>query len=65
MRRIDDLEAFIRDVEARKAALGITGEMIAACRNSGERRTDAKRDLLARLKARAEAAGKTPLPANF
>jgi hypothetical protein len=52
-------------VAARKAALGITDADIEAARNSGLRRTPEKREFLARIAARARAAGQTPVPANY
>ncbi len=57
------LQAFVAAVEARKRALGVTDAEILAARNDGGRRTPAKRAMLARIRARARAAGKDPLPA--
>jgi len=65
MRQAISLQAFARAVEARKAELGITDARIAAARNSGAARTDEKRAQLARIQARARAAGLEPYPAKF
>ena len=59
------LEDHIKQVQARKNLLGITNNMIEACRNNGERRTLEKRELLRQIEERARVAGLTPLPANF
>jgi hypothetical protein len=65
MRPAIPLQDFVRAIAARKQALGITDADIAAARNGGLRRTPAKREQLARIQARARAAGLTPYPANF
>jgi hypothetical protein len=65
MRQAITLQEFARAVEARKAALGITDARIEAARNSGRARTPAKREQLARIQARARAAGLEPYPAKF
>jgi hypothetical protein len=65
MRPVISLQDFARAVAARKQALGITQADIVAARNSGARRTPAKRAQLARVQARARAAGLEPYPANF
>ncbi len=65
MRGVVSVAAFVQAVEARKRALGVTDEMIAAGRNSGRRRTPEKRRQLAAIQDRARKAGLTPLAANF
>ena len=65
MRQAISLQDFARAIEARKAELGITEARIAAARNNGTTRTDAKRAQIARIQARARAAGLEPYPANF
>ena len=54
------LEDFLRGVEARKAALGMsdTPEQIDALRNKGLSRTPEKRQLLRQAAKRGEKAGK-------
>jgi hypothetical protein len=44
-----DFEAFAKQVAARKAELGLTGDNYVPC-NSGRRRTPEKRAILAELK---------------
>jgi len=65
MRRVSSLSEFVQSVEDRKHAIGITDHDIARARNSGARRTRAKRDLLAKIRKRTLAQGLTPFPANF
>ena len=65
MRPAVALQDFARQIAARKQALGITDADIAAARNSGLRRMPANREQLARIQARARAAGLTPYPAKF
>jgi hypothetical protein len=65
MRRAKSLQAFLQEVEDRKRALGITDAMIVDARNTGERRTPEKREMLARIQKRARAAGVEPMPAKF
>ena len=65
MRQAVSLQDFLRAVAVRKAELGITDARIEAARNSGRTRTQAKRDQLARIQARARAAGLEPYPAKF
>jgi flagellum-specific peptidoglycan hydrolase FlgJ len=59
------LQEFRKEVQARKLAAGVTDREIEAARNSGIRRTPEKRAFIARIQERAQAAGKTPLPANY
>jgi hypothetical protein len=59
------LQDFIQAVEDRKRSLGIGDEVLLATRNSGERRTPEKREMLARIRERARKAGLEPLPAKF
>jgi hypothetical protein len=59
------LQDFIQAVEDRKRSLGIGDEVLLAARNSGERRTPEKREMLARIRERARKAGLEPLPAKF
>jgi hypothetical protein len=65
MRRIDDLDAFVRHIEERKQALGITAQDIEAARTSGNRRTPEKREFLRRIQERARRLGVEPMPAKF
>lgn len=65
MRRIDDLQAFVKAVEDKKRALGITPDVIEQARNGGRRRDTEKRAFLAAIQERAKASGLQPLPANF
>jgi hypothetical protein len=57
-----NLQDFLAEVEARKAALGLqdTPEMTAAMRNKGARRTPAKRALLQRIADRVNGARHDP-----
>ncbi len=64
MRRMD-LSVFVQAVENRKRSVGITDEMIAGARNSGERRTAEKREMLACIQERARNSGLEPIPANY
>ena len=54
---------FQRALEVRKAAIGFdeSAASVEARRNKGAMRTPAKRELLRRAKARAKAAGVTPV----
>lgn len=54
---------FQRAIRARKAAIGSdeSAASVEMCRNKGERRTPAKRELLRRTKARAKAADVIPV----
>jgi len=65
MRRVKSLPAFLREVDDRKRALGITDATIVSARNTGDRRTPQKREMLARVQERARNAGLPPLPAKF
>ena len=65
MRRMVDASAFVQAVEARKRAVGLSDDTIAEARNSGRRRTPAKRELISRIQERARSAGLEPLAANF
>jgi len=47
-------------LDERKRLLGITPERLQACRNSGRRRTLAKRALLKLIEERAAAQGRKP-----
>lgn len=49
----------------RKLAQGVALPPAEVMRNSGERRTPEKREMLRRLQERAEARGQTPWPAKF
>ena len=57
------LRDFLAQVEARKAALGMSDTPAATevMRNKGARRTSEKRELLRRVEARAVAAGREPV----
>ena len=61
------LDQFLADIEARKAALGITDtpEEVEAMRNKGGRRTPEKRELLRRVEERAHAAGVKTLKSYY
>lgn len=65
--RTIDLNSFLGDVRARKAAIGLdeSAVAVAARRNGGARRTASKRAALARAERRAMAAGVAPVPANY
>jgi hypothetical protein len=65
MRRIESLSDFLRNIDDRKRALGITDETIVGARNTGERGTPAKRQMLARIQERARRAFVEPLAADF
>jgi flagellum-specific peptidoglycan hydrolase FlgJ len=54
-----------QQIRERKQALGITEAEIRAARNAGLRRSPEKRAFLARIQARARAAGQTPVPAEY
>jgi hypothetical protein len=60
-----ELSFFVQAVESRKLSYGITDERIADARNTGERRTPEKREMLARIQQRASARGVDAMPANF
>lgn len=55
MRRIDNLQEFIKSVDDRKRSLGITDEMFVSARNTGESRTPEKREMLREMQKRAAA----------
>jgi hypothetical protein len=59
------LTALRKRIRAKKRLLGISEAEISATRNSGLRRTQEKRDFLARVEARAVAAGEKPVPSNY
>lgn len=61
------LYSFLSDVEGRKVALGVdeSASAVDALRNSGKRRTPAKRALLRAAADRARTAGVEPIPARF
>jgi hypothetical protein len=65
--RVIELDRLLEDIEARKTRLGLcdTPEALEALRNTGERRSPAKREMLRRAAARARASGKDPIPAHF
>jgi len=65
MRKVESLSAFLREIDDRKRALGITDEMIAGARNNGERRTAEKRVALTRIQERALKADVKPLAAKI
>jgi hypothetical protein len=65
MRRVGSLSVFVREIEDRKRSLGITDEMIASARNTGECRTPEKREVIARMQERARDAGLEPMAAKF
>jgi hypothetical protein len=64
MRQIESLPEFLRTLEERKAALGVTDDTYASLRNRGDRRTEEKQALLKAMRERAEKAGLQPFPAN-
>jgi hypothetical protein len=59
---LSELRARIR---AKKVLLGISEAEISAARNAGLRRTQAKRDFLARIDARTRAAGQASIPSSY
>jgi hypothetical protein len=61
------LTALREQVERKKAAIGWVDDEAntAALRNAGIARTPAKRELLARIKARAKAGGRKSLSSNY
>jgi hypothetical protein len=61
------LTALREQVERKKAAIGWVDDEAntATLRNAGLVRTPVKRALLARIEARAKAAGRKPLSSNF
>ena len=63
MRKVESLLAFLREIDDRKRALGITDEMIVDARNNGGRRTAEKRMALTRIQEHALKAGVKPLAA--
>jgi hypothetical protein len=63
--RVMSVADFVRSVEDRKKALGITDAMIEQARNSGQRRTPEKRATLRHIQKRARKAGLNSIPANF
>ena len=65
--RTISLEDFQRDLEARKAQLGIcfTPELLEALRNKGDRRTPEKVEMLREIRRRCLEAGVDPLPAYW
>jgi hypothetical protein len=65
MRRIESLSEFVRNVEGKKASLGVSEDSYARARNRGDRRTPEKRAILAAMQERARQAGVEPIPANF
>lgn len=65
MRRVSSPSAFARAIEDRNRAIGVTDEMIRLAHNDGERRTPAKRAMLATMRQRALDRGLEPIPANF
>jgi hypothetical protein len=60
MRILLSLEEQAGRLDERKRLLGITPERLQACRNSGRRRTLAKRALLKLIEERAAAQGRKP-----
>jgi hypothetical protein len=56
---------FCRQIEERRKELGMTDQDDWEMRNSGERRTPEKRELLRRIAKRCRAAGIKPYPANY
>jgi|GEM_PF-2976479 len=65
MRRVSSLSAFAKEIEDRKRSLGISDDAIRLARNTGERRSSAKRALLAAMRQRALDHGLEPLAAQF
>ena len=55
----------MRQIDERRVSLGITDVDDAACRNSGLRRTEAKREILREIAKRCSEAGIEPLEANY
>jgi hypothetical protein len=65
MQRLTSFSQLTAKVAERRRELGITDETIIAARNSGRRRTEAKRELLRRIQERARAAGVRPFQATY
>lgn len=62
-----DFYVFVAEADKRKRRLGVdeSSAAVDAMRNKGGRRTPAKRAMLARIDARARAAGRTPVRAYY
>jgi hypothetical protein len=63
--QIQSLENFCREREAWRQIVGLTEIDDREMRNTGERRTLAKRELLRRIVERSSAAGIEPFSANY
>ena len=61
------LDQFLADIEARKAALGMTDTPaeVEAMRNKGGQRTSEKREFMRRIEERARPAGVVPLKSYY
>lgn len=64
MRRAS-LQQYVKRIDERKLAVGLTDELVESLRNRGERRTSEKRETLFRIQERARQAGIQPLLAYF
>jgi len=65
MRRLPELGRLTALLIDRQRILGITAETFERVRNTGERRTPEKRELLKRIQERTRRAGREPIPAKF
>jgi hypothetical protein len=63
--QIQSLENFCREMEAWRQTVGLTETDDWEMRNTGERRTLAKRELLRRIVERSRAAGIGPFSASY
>jgi hypothetical protein len=63
--QIQRLEDFCREMEAWRQTVGLTETDDWEMRNTGERRTLAKRELLRRIVERGRAVGIEPFSANY
>lgn len=65
--RTIDLDGFLVAIERRKVVLGVdeSAGAVDARRNTGARRTAAKRDALRRAEDRALASGVAPVPSCY
>jgi hypothetical protein len=63
--QIQTLDEFCHAMESWRQSVGLTEADDWAMRNSGDRRTPEKRELLRRIAERCHAAGVNPFPANY
>jgi hypothetical protein len=63
--QIKSLDDLCREMELWRNSVGLTEDDDWGMRNSGNRRTPVKRELLRRMSERSHAAGFEPFPANY